>query len=393
VGTTVVAGLGVQGLVTALPFADRFHTLTGGDDWLGFESRARDILQNGPLMTLGEPLGEGAAYFYHPFYPYVLAAVHALAGESLFGPIFVHFLILGVTALLVWSLARELFGLVPAAVGLVALLAVFQVDFIRYYTITLLSENLYVLTVTLCLVAFARWTTTASTAALIQAGAWAGVSAVTRPAMMMFLVPALAVTTAIAYRQRRGWWPLAAPLVVTAAWMAVVLPFTIRNWVVARKLVLISDSLGGTFIVHNVPPAVDPQLYLSGYGGGIVASFGVLWRLVVEHPAAVASLQFQKLGFTLGMVHWFGDYRPHPEMVAITVLYLVMLATSSVLRSPPLWPVHAFVVSHWASMALTSPWNYGYRLILPPFVYTTTLSVAAASSMLWPALSRRMARP
>lgn len=391
-GVVALGGLGVQGFLVARPFADRFHTLTGGDDWLGFESRARDVLQHGPLMTLGKPLGEGAAYFYHPFYSYFLAGVHALTGESLFGPIFVQFLILAVTALLMWSLTRSLFGTVPAWWALAALLALFEMDFIRYYTITLLSENLYVLTVTLCLVAFAKWAGTQSTTALIQAGLWAGISAATRPAMMMFLFPALAVTGAIAYRQRRGWWPLQAATLAGAAWMAVVIPFTIRNWVVARKLVLISDALGGTFIVHNVPAAVDPAPYMSGYTGGIVNGLAVLWRLAVEHPAAVLALQIKKLGFTLGMIHWFDGYRPHPELVAISLLYLAMMALSPVMRRVELWPAHAFVASHVASMFLTSPWNYGYRLILPPFVYTTALSVAAASALLWSGRAMRTTR-
>jgi hypothetical protein len=80
------------------------------------------------------------------------------------------------------------------------------------------------------------------------------------------------------------------------------------------------------------------------------------------------------------MIHWFQPYRPHPELIAITALYALTLIFSAKMRNPDLWPVHAFVASHWASMALTSPWNYGYRLILPPFVYTTALSVAAAWS-------------
>lgn len=380
VATIVMTGLGVQGYFTALPYASRFQTLTAGDDWLGFESRARDVIENGLLMTLGKPLGEGVAYFYHPFYSYVLAAVHLLAGEALFAPVFVHFLILAITALVLWSFASILFGRVAATCGLAALIAVFELDFVRYYTITLLSENLYVLTVTMCLVAFGVWARTQRTAALIQAGLWGGISAVTRPAMMMFFIPALFTAGAIALRHRRRQWALIAPAVVGASWLAVVLPFTLRNWIVARKLVLISDSLGGTFIVHNVPSGTDPQTYLTGYAGGIFGSIAVLLRIAIEQPAAFVALQVQKLGFTLGMVHWFGDYRPHPELVAITLLYFVMLVLSGRLRSPELWPVHVFVAAHWASMALTSPWNYGYRLILPPYVFTSLLAVAAAAA-------------
>ena len=146
----------------------------------------------------------------------------------------------------------------------------------------------------------------------------------------------------------------------------------------SRKLVLISDSLGSGFIVYTVPPLVDPAKYLDGYGGGILNSAAVLWRIFWDQPVAFVSLQIEKLGFTLGMVHWFDAYRPHPELIAITTLYLLMLVASPVMRSATLWPVHAFVLAHVVSMGLTIPWNYGYRLILPPFIYTSTLSVAAA---------------
>ena len=93
------------------------------------------------------------------------------------------------------------------------------------------------------------------------------------------------------------------------------------------------------------------------------------------------------------MIHWFEGYRPHPELLAVTFLYVVMLVTSKTMRRPELWPVHAFVFSHWGSMMLTSPWNYGYRMILPAYVYTSTLSVAASAPPPWHpswfALSRR----
>jgi hypothetical protein len=168
-----------------------------------------------------------------------------------------------------------------------------------------------------------------------------------------------------------------------------VFPFTLRNWVVAKKLVLISDGLGGATVLLNVPRGIDSQIYLAAYRGGITNSLAVLWRIAVEHPAGVLSLQVEKLGFTLGMVHWFKPYRPHPELVAITLLYFAMLLLWRPLRRSELWPLHAFVVSHWASMALTSPWNYGYRMILPPYIYTCTLAVASASALVMNARSVR----
>jgi hypothetical protein len=243
-----------------------------------------------------------------------------------------------------------------------------------------------VLTVTCCLAAYARWAETARTPWLVAAGVWGGLSSATRPAMLVFFVPAMLVTAAIAHRQGHRF--VTAPLVAAASWMAVVLPFTVRNWIVSGQAVLVSSGQGGAVIVHNVPPPLDPQPYFQRFVSGEAGTVTVLWQLFLEHPMAMIELHARKLGFTFGMTQWFEGYRPHPELVAITALYALTLIASKTMRRPELWPVHAFVGSHWASMALTSPWNYGYRLILPPFVYTTTLSVAAAVSLVAPLRSR-----
>jgi hypothetical protein len=376
--TLMAVALGAQGFVTALPFG-QFHPLGGGDDWFGFESRAREILQHGLLMPLGAAPGAGVPYFYHPFYPYVLAGTHALTGESLFGPIFLHFLLLAATTIVVFSFIRPRFGRGAAVAGAIALVMLFELDFIRYYTITLLSENLYVLTVSCCLAAFARWAETGRTATLVHAGAWGGISAVTRPVMMVFLPFAVIVAWAVA-RARRAPGAWRAPLVLTGAWMACVLPFTLRNWIVAKQFVLISAGQGSAVIAHNVPPSIDAEPYLAAFRTGGESTALVLWRLFIAHPAEVIALEIKKTGFTLGMIQWYDGYRPHPELVVVSALYLVMLVMSRTMRRPELWPAHAFVLSHWGSMLLTSPWNYGYRLILPAYVYTTALSVAAATA-------------
>ena len=376
-GAALVAALGVQGYFAALPFR-RFHTLTSGDDWLGFESAARNILQHGLLMPLDAPIGAGVPYFYHPFYPYLLAAIHALTGESLFGPILFHFLLLAATGLVMFALVRPLFGMAAAVCGVAALVVIFELDFIRYYTITLLSENLYVFTVSCCLLAFARWAASAQTSWLVMAGVWGGISSATRPVMLMFAPLAAAAALAIAYRHLRQPRPIAAPLTLAAAWTALVLPFTLRNWIVSKQFVLISSGQGGAVIEHNVPKPIDPAPYLAAFHSGAASTVAVLWRVLIEHPSEMIALQFKKLGFTFGMIHWFEGYRPHPELLAVSILYVAMLVMSKTMRRAELWPVHAFVFSHWGSMTLTSPWNYGYRMILPAYVYTSTLSVAAA---------------
>ena len=376
---TAVVLFAAQGWWEASRFAGRFVSLTENDDWWGFESRAREILQHGPLMLLGQSIGDGAAYFFHPFYSYFLAAVHVVMGESLFGPVFVQFLILAAVTVILWRLTKECFGVEPALISTLALVTLFEVDFTRYYTVTLLSENLYILTVSLSIASLARWARDHRNQDLLIGGLWAGVSSITRPGMLIALLPMLVVIAIVATRRSSsGWRPAAIAL---AAWMAPVSLTAIRNWVVASRLVLVSDGLGGGVLKYNIPESVDPAPYLAAYTGGIFSSAIILARIAFEHPWQFAATQIEKFGFTLGMTHWHEGYRPHPELVMFSALYIAMFFFSRTLRQPAFWPAHVFVVCHVLSMALTSPWNYGYRLILPAYVLMAPLSVGAACAL------------
>src|SRR5262245_4781938 len=99
----------LDALVFATPAIGRMITLSGGDDWLTYESYARDIVLHGPLMRGGEAIGQGTPFFAQPFYAYFLAACHWLFGDGLFGIYFVQRL--GVTATIVglWRAAVLVF--------------------------------------------------------------------------------------------------------------------------------------------------------------------------------------------------------------------------------------------------------------------------------------------
>src|SRR5262249_28351156 len=53
-----LAAIFLSASVPRLDRVDKLTLLGGGQDWLTHESFARDIVINGPLMTLGKPLGE-----------------------------------------------------------------------------------------------------------------------------------------------------------------------------------------------------------------------------------------------------------------------------------------------------------------------------------------------
>jgi hypothetical protein len=383
-----VAGLlfllfGVEGWLLSRQHIAHLVTLSGGDDWLMYEANARDILQHGLLMTFGLPLGEGQPFFIYPFYSYVMAAVHALTGEGLFGVIFAQFLVLAGVAYIVWHIAATVFDRVSALVGLATLVAVMHIDLARYYTVTLLSENLYVLTVTLMLAAFVRWIVRGGAIDLWLIGIWGGVSAITRPSMLSYGIPALSLIAVISWARRRDARSAVAAAAATAGgFVLAVAPITLRNWLVSGRWVLITEGQTHAFIAMNAASPSDSARYFQQFPSESLLSVPrTLWQIASDHPLAFITLQLKKLGFSLGMVHWIPAYRPHPELVVISIAYFGLLALSKSMRTPALWPIHLFVLSHLASLALTQPWTYGYRLIMPPFIYTSALSatVLAAS--------------
>ena len=61
------------------------------------------------LQLLGAPAGEASPFYFQPFYPYFLAAVHLLFGEDAFGVLFLQRLGLWASLFAVASTARALF--------------------------------------------------------------------------------------------------------------------------------------------------------------------------------------------------------------------------------------------------------------------------------------------
>src|SRR5262249_19197941 len=116
----VVAAASAWAIAESLYFLRFFHEhvilFGGGDDWLTYETYARDIALHGPLMTLGRPIGHGEAFYFQPLYSYFLALTHLVFGESLWGAFFFQRLFQTVTVLSLSWIADLVFG-APAAIG------------------------------------------------------------------------------------------------------------------------------------------------------------------------------------------------------------------------------------------------------------------------------------
>ncbi len=388
VAPVVLVLLTAQGLWKSRHLVDHVWTLTGGDDWWAFEVNARDVLVNGWLMNEGGL--STTPFFVYPGYGYFVAGVHAVTGESLAGVILVNFVALAVATILVYAMARMIVTPLAAYVAVAWLLILEQLDFVRYYTVTLLSENLFLLLVAATLYLFVRFANRGGWRWLAGAAWCGGLATGTRPTMLLYL-PLAMVLAAVVAMKRDGWRRAAgAGLLVASLWTLGLSPFTLRNYLVAGTPVLVTSGQGLTFLHYNMPPGTpeENRKYLVSFTGTNVSALKTLLWILWDHPVATLRQWGVKIGFSLGMVHWMG-MAPHPEFVITSLLYLAAIVFVRRGRTTSALIVHAFIATHLATLLLTAPSNYGYRMLLAMFLFMPVFAGALLAGPLEAWLRRR----
>jgi hypothetical protein len=362
-----LAGGAVEALRFAWPWTERFRNMIAGDDPMTYEGYARDILLNGILMNGGMPPGQGEPFYYQAFYPYFLAATHALFGEGFFGALFVQRLLVAVTAVIVTGIAIKLRGdrVWPLALMVSALFAYWKLAPI---SADLLSEALYVPLLTGWAAAMIE---TCRRPAITQA-AWTGVlgglAAITRSTAMLswpLVWPGLFIQLrGVSVRGR-----IVSTLI--AATLAVFSLIAIRNAIVAHTFAPTSTELGITLLGGNPPP---PDLKLDstrrqafydrlGIGGYTIEVI----EYALAAPGSFAANMARKAAFALG---FYEPYAPgwgySPVYIAVWVSAL--LGVAAALRHNPslkLMALMPVMIAAAQYIAVVIVYPKGERLILP----------------------------
>jgi hypothetical protein len=357
-------------LATTRGLAGRAVILESGQDWLTYESYARDILLNGPLMTLGEPLGKGKPYFFQPFYPYYLAALHWVAGEALWGPIVLQLVGSGVAGVLIFFLSKRLADARSAwlALALYALLFWTQLDWVAR---KLLSENLYFILVPAALICLLRFVDARRARDLALAGLLFGIASITRAPTMLYLGVAAPLLVLLLRRQgvaMRGAVAAAAVLLLLTGLVASLVP--LRNYVVSGQPALVATNGGATLLLAHTP---TDRVRLAGIDRDPVYNLlrlGRQTREVVEfvrqdpvgYVATLVPLGLYTVGFS-GAVE--GAPQVTWEILGLTVLYGLSLAVVPWAWTLRAGLLHAFIGVHVLIMVTFLPYVYGYRQVLP----------------------------
>ena len=199
-----------------------------------------------------DPRIQSTPYFRPPGYPYFLAALYRITGPGYVGPRVIQFVLGLLNVVLAFFLARRIFG---RAAGLLSAL------FMATYWVYIFYEGEFqepVLLTTLVLsllLILSRWLSRPGPFAIFGAGLIIGGMGLVRPSCLL-LLPSLAIWMLwVLRRQGRTHDLIRFAALLAAGSVIVVMPATIRNWVVARDPVLISTNGGINLFIGNNPSA------------------------------------------------------------------------------------------------------------------------------------------
>jgi 4-amino-4-deoxy-L-arabinose transferase-like glycosyltransferase len=360
-------------LVGHLHLLGRAVILSGGNDWLAYESFARDVLINGPLVTEGRALGQGVPFYYQPLYIYWVALTHLVFGESLFAPLFLNAVLGVIAALGLYLLTRELFGW-AAAVAALLLFELYRLTVFAPTAGLLLSENVLIPLVPVLLLVLVRLATTGRIATAAGAGFALGLAGLARTTPLALLPVALLILTVAWRRLGLGWRGIVARLALIVAVCVVTVGLaTARNYVVSGRPVPITSSAGANLWEAHRPTArvdlsrVDRDPLYERLG------LDHQTREVVEFarqdPAGYAATLVPMFLYAVGIVGAVdGRWDLHPGLFGLWLAYLLVTVLLRRARALPTWPLHAFIWSHLAQMTIFFSHQYGFRLILPMYV-------------------------
>jgi Glycosyltransferases involved in cell wall biogenesis len=336
------------------------------DDPRAYEGAARTALFNGPLMITIE----GAPFYFYPLYSYALAGAHIIFGED-YGTIrFFNWSCLAFCLVLVWNLLRRWLSAGSLIIGLVVFW-LFIVWYAGPYAHASFTDNLFLPMAVAVVLAATRAFEKRSFSWLLITGILTALGAATRPSLMIH-APIFFVTLLLFWQPgyiRRA----AAAGAFAIGFAAGIAPFTIRNWIVAKKLVLLISSGNIMLPMFLYPPEQLPGGLSSATS--LAGSLRLALTIFRLYPVHTVFVEVRKVLFTLGVTLAAPYDHAWPILLILFPIAFVVAVRTRRIPRPALIAISSFALSHLAAMIVATPWTYGYKTILP---FHFALAVGAA---------------
>lgn len=213
-------------------------------------------------IAQGNWLGEGV-FFRAPFYPYFLALMYKIFGHDLFLARLLQHLIGSFSVVVVYLLARRVFDRRVAVIS--GLLAATYWIFMHFEGELLLDFWLVFFGPLLLLLLY-RAKDTPGFLNWFLAGVILGLFSITRPNILIF-VPFILIWILIYFRKTTSWLTCFKFWILVGFGTAlIVLPVTLRNYLIGKDFVLISSQGGINFFIGNNPYADGTSAVVPGLG-------------------------------------------------------------------------------------------------------------------------------
>lgn len=361
------AGAIAVGARVSVPMRRLTEVLILGDDPLGYEGQARVIVRYGLLMT--EP-GQAEPFHFYPLYSYALACVHRLFGDGTANVVLFNYICMASLGLLAWALLRRYVS-TGAGIAALAAIACFQRVFMLDYAATAFTDNLYLPMSLLLVLCCASAMERRSTSMHILTGVVTALAAATRPSALLF-VPCFGIWLLFAPDGSGFWNRIRRGSAFGFGFAVGVSPFTLRNWIVSRKFVLLIASFVMLSYFLYPPEAKLPQFAIdvpgsaTGRPPNLVESlhqFVDCWR---QFPMRTLWTEIRKILFTMGLTEFgpAGMRWVSYLFVIFPILFVLALRSGRIprhLRNAIL----IFGASHVIALVVAAPWTYGYKTIVP----------------------------
>jgi len=311
--------------------------------------------------------------FRPPGLPLLLAAGYSVMGEKAAPTVVMHLISLS-SLLLAYAAARELRN--PPSLLLMSYLSVSP------HVLTLASiTNTHVLALLIILaIVFVRQAVKNRSVQCLITGGIIGAGTLVRAELLLLFVAAVIALIAMNTRSLR--YSLQHSAILGLAALAVVLPWSARNWMVLGKFVLISTNSGAVLYSANV----TSDFRRGGGYNGIGADFyrqnsptdeveldALLRRAALQHMIRnfkiyLLSVPF-RVGQLMGMQQWaIGYSREHSRRPLPGLFYYICMALEQILS----WGLYLAAGLWLASRVLRGESSFfllSYALIIPGFAF------------------------
>jgi tetratricopeptide (TPR) repeat protein len=295
--------------------------------------------------------GYGAAPFYMaPLYPYVLALAYKLLGHNLTLVYVLQHTLGMMNLLMVYALGRRLFG---HRSGLIAMGFMMLYGPLMYLESKLLTETLAIALNLTSLLLLIRALDRPSALRFLAAGLVMGLGVVCRPVAVITVV--LTVLWLILRRAnlRQSGFRLAYVAILLLGAVLVILPVTVRNYVIGKDFAVISTNAGMVFAQSNSQYAFGVSIPLPGFSSALTSQqqeetqkasaalghpvspsessaywlrFGM--NFIREHPGRFLVLLGEKLIWSLHNRESACSYNVYLERQFVPVLNLLLMPFS-----------------------------------------------------------------